>query len=201
MPPVITTLIGAQSYEQIRDRIAAVLLTELVNQTTLTATGLPAKVWVERFVSPDKAELPLVNVSLAKGDYESNTVLQSDGSYTFFIDCYTRAKTTSTKNGDTEAMFALQKLIGVCRAILRHSSYKTLGYEPGFISAVRVNGFLTTLPTADAEANSIAWGRLIVQVMAPETEGTTAPGSLTFSETTIRLNNTERGYFFSTANT
>ena len=81
--PKITQAIPPQAFEIIRNRIGLILAEEIDNQSILTYDpDLDLTVWVERTVPFDKTELPSVNVSLARGSYDSKTYRETDSTYT-----------------------------------------------------------------------------------------------------------------------
>ena len=193
---VINGIILPQNFEIIRDRLGAILADELAKQFTLTGNSdFDLDVWVERFVPFDKEELPTVNVSLASGNFSGQTQKQVDGTYTYFIDAFTKAISKETEKGDQVAVFKLQKLLGVCRAIIENPKYKTLGFSAPII----YNRHCEALSIADPgkqDGTSSVMGRLTVVVKVPETTELINPVSLNVSAAHVRLHETDRGYFY-----
>jgi hypothetical protein len=192
---VITTIIAPQSFEIVRDRIGEILADELHSQWILASlTTVEPTVWTERFVPFDKEELPVVNVSLEKGDYSNQDVLKSDGTYRFNIDCYTRAASTDTEAGDVLAVYKLHRLSGLCRAILEHTKYKTLGFVPPFIMNRHIESISLASPADAADATSVVMDRMVLVVRVPEYNGVFVPNLIAGYETSVKLDLTDRGY-------
>lgn len=145
---MIQTLIDKQdSFEIIRDQIAAILAQEVISQKQL-ATGAgkdPAlwdfKVYTERS-NPweaylnDTADLtPIVNVwydNSVFSENQSNIVEKQATDGIFNIDCYAVANSSDNvagghNPGDKEAAFAVQRVLRLVRNILMSAEYTYLG--------------------------------------------------------------------------
>lgn len=194
----IKGIIPAQYFEVIRDRIAEILADELDGQVLLTYdTDLEVKgVYVERSVPFDNTEMPAINVSFSGGDYNNQTVRDADGSYSFFIDVFTQAKTTDDDRGDKLAMFKLHKLLGVCRAIIQNPIYKTLGFEPPFIMSRQISSIVIAAPK-EGEALKVVMGRLILAIVAPEDTQLLTAELIAGFDTQVKLALTDKGYIYS----
>ena len=205
----LTTAIPEQNFELIRDRIGEILAEELPNQATLTGDSKLANITVykERFI-PVQAlvaiagETPLIDVFYNGGRYEQNTLTAQDGHNTFFIDVYTCAKSQLDAQkklsvlGDTLAAIQLQRILGVCRAILMAAPYMTLGFEPGFILHRSVRAVTISEPVANRETVAVMHGRLEFSVRAPEdSEGNQAVTADSY-QTTAKLQETEKGFIW-----
>ncbi len=145
---MIQTLIDKQdSFEIIRDQIAAILAAEVVSQKQkATDAGKdPAlwdfKVYTERS-NPwesylnDTAELtPIVNVwydNSVFSETQSNIVEKQATDGIFNIDCYAVANSSDNvagghNPGDKEAAFAVQRVLRLVRNILMSAEYTYLG--------------------------------------------------------------------------
>ena len=198
MSSVISTEIGPQSFEIVRDRIGRILAEELENQYKLTLNPLlKVSNWIERFLPFDNTELPSVNVMLAEGTYDGQTAIQTDGTYRYYIDVFVNAKTKPGDAGDQKAMRGLHKIIGICRAIIQDARYKTLGFPTpsGFIMNRHFESIQIKEPKQkDNDLMSTAMGRLILSVKVPEVTSYIQPVSGQFMATTVKLESTERGY-------
>lgn len=192
----IEGLIPQQSFEHVRDRIGAILADELQSQVNnfYNDDAEVSDVWVERWVPFDKTELPAVNVCLAQGELGSRTQIHTDGTYTYNIDCYHSAKSSDTEDGDSAAMIKLQRLIGICRAIVENPRFKTLGFAATFGIGNRgiSNIGIGTAPKEDAV--SVVMGRLQMVVRVPETTELKVPAVIAGYETQVKLALTEKGY-------
>lgn len=193
----IKGIIPPQFFEVIRNRIAEILIDELNCQVLLTYdTDLDATVYVERFVPFDNTEMPAISVSFSAGDYNNQTVRDADGSYSYFIDIFTKAKTTDDDRGDKLAMLKLHKLLGVCRAIIQNPIYKTLGFEPPFIMSRQISNISIAQPK-DGDTLSVVMGRLILKIVAPEDVQLLTAKLIKGFDTQVKLALTDKGYIYS----
>jgi hypothetical protein len=193
---LIANIIGESSFERIRNRIGEIIATELAHQYYLDSDEtLNANVWIERFVKFDATDCPSVNVRLATGDYSNQHQGHTDGEYLFNIDFYTSAPSTDESEGDTASVFKLQKLMAVCRYILDDPQYKTLGFTTLLIMNRNVRSLL--IDGGDSGDNqSVAMGRLVFAVKAPESNVLLTPTPLGGVDTLVRLSLTNKGYVF-----
>lgn len=194
--PRLNQIIPSQSFEIIRDRIGLILADEIDNQAVLNYDpDLDLVVWVERTVPYDKAELPAVNISLARGTYEGQTVIQTDGTYLYNIDVYANSASTISDDGDSDSKFKLHKILGICRAILENSQYKTLGFPPPFI----MNRHIVDLNIAETNAQDgkyTSMGRLVLSVRVPENSQIPSAELIDGISTSIRLAQSNQGYYY-----
>lgn len=194
--PLLNQPIGEQSFEIIRDRIGLILADEIDNQATLTYDpDLDLTVWVERTVSFDKSELPAVNISLARGTYEGQTAIQTDGTYLYNIDVFVNSVSKNNISGDVDSKFKLHKILGVCRAILENVQYKTLGFPPAFV----MNRHIVDLNIADTSAqdgNYTSMGRLVLSVRVPENSQIPSAELIAGISTSIKLSQSNQGYYY-----
>lgn len=193
----IKKIIPPQYFEVIRNRIAEILADELDNQFLLTYdTDFEVDVYIERFVPFDHTDTPAVNVSFSGGSYDNQTAIDVDGSYSYFIDVFTKADTTNDDRGDKLAMFKLHKLLGVCRAIIQNPIYKTLGFEPPFLMSRQISNISIAQPK-DSEALSVVMGRLILSIVAPEDTQLLTAKLIKGFDTQVKLSLTDKGYIYS----
>jgi hypothetical protein len=194
---VINGIIPPQKFEVIRDKICAILTDEIANQFVLTSDAtLDLDVWRERFIPFDESELPAVNVSVATGNFSGHTQVSTDGTYTYFIDVHTKAATTGDDPGDSLAMLKLQKILGICRAILEDPKYKTLGLTAPIIFFRKCETLSISDP-GKQDAASAVMGRIGFSVKTTETVELITPTQLGRSDTTVKLYLTDKGYFYS----
>jgi len=197
---LINTVIPPQSFEIVRDRLGRIIADELDNQFQISYNpDLKVKNWIERFLQFDKTELPSVNVMFSEGSYGGQTTIQSDGTYKYYVDCYVNAKSRENDPGDVRAMVKLQRLLGVCRAIVEDPRNKTLqfGVRPGFVMSRHVESIQIQNPNQkEHDADSSVMGRLVVSVKVPETTSYIQPVNVKDFFTTIKLADTEMGYLW-----
>jgi hypothetical protein len=196
--PQINNLIGAKSFELVRDRIAEILADEITNQSELDDSTLQnAPVYTERFVPFTDTEIPAVNVMLARGDYNMYTAVTQDGTYMYNVDCYHKSKTTADGRGDMQATKKLQQLVGVVQTILSHHRYRTLGFAPPFIERVEVKDIKFADPTNSKDSNSVVMARISVLVRVPEGIDPDTVVLLGGFNTSVKIANSDSGYVFS----
>lgn len=194
----ITTIIGQQAFEIIRDRICEILTDEISNQFALTQdSNLNLKVWKERSVPFDHSELPAVNVQLVRGEAVTQDAKSTDDTYTFFIECHSKAKSTDDENGDVKATLRNHRITGVVRAILHDARYITLGIEAPFIINRRVQSIEFAMVETATDTLSIAPSRISFAVKVPEKVDLKSVRIIEGFQTQLKLNETENGFFYS----
>lgn len=192
----ITQVINRQAYEYIRDRILEILVDELDNQAIISYDAdLEVNVFLEIANPLDKTELSAIVISLASGKYDNKHQGSVDGLYQFHIDCFTNAKTTAADAGDTISTVRLHKILGVCRSILEDPIYKTLGFVPPFIMKTFVGEINIATPNKE-DASNTSMGRLLFNVVANETSKLIIPNLIEGYDTTVKIDNTGKGYFY-----
>ena len=199
MAALLTNKIPAQQFEVIRDRIATILADEIASQALIAPVTpeLNAKVFMERFVPFDKTDMPCVNVVFANGTYDNQDPKTANGNYNFFIDVYTKAKTTATDGGDKLATIKLHSLLGICRAILSNPQYDTLAFARPSIQRVTVVDIAVEQPQNTQDGSSVIMGRLTLDVRACESVQLLTANNISGWETSVKMDETETGYQFS----
>lgn len=196
---LILETIQPQAFEIIRDRIAAILKDEINRQALLTYDAIlnVLNISIEGINPEDKTELAKINVCLSNGNYEAKDYGSAARAnpYQYNIDVYTNAKTTPSIDGDYSAAKTAQKILGLCRYILEHSIYKTLGFIPGFIERVYCNDINIRDESKNDALNSYM-GRLTFNVVAIENCQLVIPQLLQGYQTTATLGNTNEGYLY-----
>jgi len=193
----IDEIIPPQAFENIRDRIAEILIDELNNQFVLTYNPeIDATVFVEKFINFDETDLPAINVSLGRGNTDNKNAMASDGSYRYFIDVYTRAKTSPSGPGDTLATKKAHKIMGLVRYILEHPEYVTLGFARPSILNTLLESMSFQDPT-EKDGNNIVMGRSVFMVKATESENLIVPNLIEGFETSVKIDESSVGYVFS----
>lgn len=197
---LITLPISQQKFELIRDQIAIILASEIDNQSILTYTPSLSgmKVYVESINPEDKTDLALINVSFVRGAYgdQKTNDGKTKGVYNYNIDVYTNSKDSAANRGDKLSALFLQKLLGLCRVIIDHPLYKTLGFDPGFIYRVNCKEINIRDESKNDALNS-RMGRLLIEVQAEESNLNPDGILLALSNTTVNLNETSEGYYYS----
>lgn len=145
---MIANLIDKQdTFEIIRDQIAAILATESASQQALaTAAAKDPALWAlkvytersnpwEQYLNENPDETPIVNVWYEDSNFDagaSNIVERQKTTATFNIDCYGYGVSSDDGAsghipGDREAAFVVQRAIRLVRNILMSAEYTYLG--------------------------------------------------------------------------
>jgi len=198
LTPLAQLVDKVDSFEIIRDQIAAILLTETASQQALAVAALPPRdpgkwalrVFTERtnpwgeFVEldADADPTPIVNVTYNGSSFDeraSNVIERQRASSTYYIDCYTAAASEETDAGhtpgDQRAAIEVQRVVRLVRNYLMAGQYTYLGLRP-IVARRWPSGIETFAPPNDAKAvQRLGIARLTLQVMhdehSPQTVG------------------------------
>lgn len=194
--PKINTLIPPQRYELVRDRIGEILAEELLAQFGLHHNlAITPKVWIERFVPFNHTEVPAVAVYVADGAYSGKDQISVTGHYNYYVDCLTAAASTTGDHGDKLARINLQRILGMCRAILENPVYRTLDFPAPMVGGLAITAIQVSDPNERQEATNQAYGRLTLAVAVEELVSIEETGiPLAGSATTVTLHDTDKGY-------
>ena len=132
----------------------------------------------------------------ANGDFDNMTTIKQDGTYIYHIDVFMKSKSNVTDKGDKKSMLQLQRLCGVIRAIIMDTRYLTLNFARPFIEHREVSDIKFATPENAKDASSSAMGRLTVSVRVPENVTGVPANAIDGYETTVKMNETELGYFY-----
>lgn len=195
----LTEIIPPRAFETIRNRIADILIDEFSHQATLDyAPDVDPDFFVGRFIPFDKTELPAVNINFASGDYNSKSVISSEGNYTYNIDVYTAAVSTAEDEGDSKATVLLEKILGMILAILQNPVYDSLGYARPSITRLQIPSINIADPSKlqTQDAINFIWGRIQVNVVANETVELATNKLMTGYDTKVKIGTSEVGYSY-----
>lgn len=195
----IELAISQSGFELVRDRIAEIILDELETQFLLTYdTTLEVidKIWVERTNPFDKTELPAINVSLAKGDYDNKSRDGIRGAYVFNIDFFANSKTVGDDGGDKLSAFKIQKLMRFVRGILENAIYETLLFGKPFIERVYFSSLMIAQTNGKDDALNSAMSRMLFNVVLTETTSPVSARVLGNYYTSVKLHETDEGFFY-----
>jgi hypothetical protein len=200
MAAIITDIIPQQNFELIRTRIGLILAEEIANQATLTADNkLNATVWEERFTPFGNDEMPAVNIRFQDGQMNEYAPVRDRFNYRYFIDVYTKSKASASSIGDLNAQKTLQRLCGIIRGILRNTQYRTLLFAKGFIATSSVQSIEIADPY-DSDGNFMSMARITFVIMATEGNDTSSPVVAEGYDTSVKIEETEKGYKFTLNN-
>jgi len=196
--PLINEILAPMNFEAIRDRIASIVKSELLNQSVLqNLPKLNANVFAERLVPINYTEMPAINCMLAKGNYDELVALSKDGNYQFNIDIYTCSETIGLTRADFQSVKDCQQLTGLIFKILMHWKYRRLNFAPPLIEHTEINEIKFADPDQRNETMSVMMARIIFLVrcnetIAPLTNATVIDGNLT----SVKINDTNIGFVY-----
>lgn len=199
---MITTLIDKlDTFEIVRDELAAILATEVASQQVLaTAAGKDpadwklrvflerANPWAEFLDAPETTENPalappIVNVSLASMDFDqgaSNVVERQKATALYYIDCYGYGVAADDElggheAGDERAALTCHRAVRLVRNILMAGTYTYLGLR-GVVWRRWPEGVTFSRPTRDDQpVQQVAAARLSLRVefseFSPQVQG------------------------------
>lgn len=196
----ITTLIPKQAFELVRLAVFNILGEELASQfNELGNYDADADVYLERYAPVHDDDCPLVNVTLATGDYDGQTAITAPGTYRYNIDCYVASATTGLtddKAADRLAMLHLSRLLGICRAILEDAQYIRLGFDTvPFINRRYVEKIAIAQPDPNDTAR-LVMGRITLVVQVNESVALKAATEYGGTDTITKMHLTDSGYMY-----
>jgi len=102
---------------------------------------------------------------------------------------------------DSLAAIKLQRALAIIRAILMYPKYVRLGFDtiPYFVGQVSANNIQIAQPDGGNDnSDSLIYGKLNLTVKISETVEQITGVSESLSQTTYKVNDTEKGYFWTT---
>lgn len=191
----LTAVIPPQAFEIIRNRISDILIDELENQYILSYDPDidNFELRLESSSPVDKVEAPIIIVNFSSGDFNNKNQGSADGIFVFNIDAYTSAKSDQEEDGDSKATFKLQKILGMCYAILSDPNYKTLGFAAPFIIQNSC-GQINIADPGKQDAANVMMGRLTLNIKAVQTNPLIIPSLLEGYDTRIKMGVGNSGY-------
>ena len=199
---MIAHVIQPRSFELILARICTILAGEFSSQFLLGGDYdlEDVKVYMERMSPFNVSELPAINVRMERGDWSGHHQGHSDGVYRFAIECNTRGRQDGQQRGDERSKMLVQKIMGLAWAILKDPIYNTLSFPKGqMFGHTHCEMVVFSEPTSqDLEYATMAQLSFVVKA-AESTQYIGADTQAVMGDTTVKLFDTERGYYWSTA--
>ena len=205
----ITDAIAPARFEEVRDAIATILITEFTAQAALQTdpelieTLNEAKVYSEMFRPPNASELPALQVFLFSAEYDNQNPTAARGQYIFYIDTFLGSAEGDSDFGDQLASKKSHALIGIIRGILSHPHWICLGFDPAAQKAAGDEAFIhhshiMNIKRMEEEntrdADSIMMYRIILEVVLTENTRQIPTGPLVASDTDVRIDTTDLGF-------
>ena len=216
MTAQITTAISQSNFERVRDQIGALLKVEIDNQALLLGTpavpspptpaipnpDIECSIYVERNKPVDRSEGNVINVLTIQMGYENTTPISQRNTAQFAIDVYTNAPEENNGQLCEPAKYKLSRLIGIIWNILQHPTYVRLQFtNKQIVESRSVTQVLFSDKDTMHEGINQVMARVILTVKIHEETGQIQPDAATSYETTVKLENTEKGYKFISTNT
>ncbi len=195
---MIDHLIDKQdNFEIIRDKIAVILASEVVNQKQLaTDAGKDPNDWNlriytersnpwEQFLNEQADKSPIVNVCFTQASFDkssSNIVKRQKTEGLFNIDCYgygvSSDQTTGHNPGDKDAAFKVHKALRLVRNILMSDQYTYLDLR-GLVGQRWTKSIVVEQPQIDAlQVQQIVGSRLVFGVLFNESSPQITPQTI-----------------------
>lgn len=181
-------------FETVRTQIATILKDELTEQSNLDQDFEAPEVYLSRLIPINQVKLPAVNIKLSRGNIENEDPRSEDGIYTYQIECYTKAKSSSTDKASNLADQKLQKLMGKVRGILRHPEYYNLDLNPPALNNLYFDNFEIGDSIEEQNYHAISQGRWELNVEISEKSVLEEPGLIAQNTTQVYLSDTEDGF-------
>lgn len=194
MSAKITEIIAEQSFEILTKEVGAILLLELDNQITLQSYDVDLGVFIERIEPVDKSEDVVVNVSLNNVNYDNHNEFESQGTHTFNVDVYAFGEASTDETANDNVRLKLQKITGWIRYVLQSTKYKTLGFVPGLVGGTYVQSINFDDSFGKEDGAMTRMSRLVFSVRASEFQDPDDIKAFLRSDTSIKLDLTEKGY-------
>lgn len=194
---MINYFIAKQNYELILERIGAIIILELENQAVnfYNSDADNISVYVENTSAFDKVDAASISISLAPGAWDNRHAGYVRGTYGYYVDTFTNAKTTKDAKGSFSSAVQANRIMGMVRAILEDPIYKTLGYDPGNVGNVKVTNYeIGEIRKVEQDATNSRINRLFVEIQAAENDQLLTGVALSQALTLIKLELTQHGY-------
>lgn len=210
MPSILPGVLNASFYEDIRDRIAEILVLEIPAQGALLSdpdiTGID-KVYIERSVEFSADQLPAVNVITEKVDFGDETTIGKQFTAEYAVDVYGKANTTATNRADETSNKFVQKLAALVDGILSYDGYARLDFpapnatNPRGVSNRKVYDIQLFNPESSKNAEMIVRARVRIRVKGNQPKLVVEPRPLDGTDAQFVLYNSNEAYFYSSDST
>lgn len=186
--------IPKQNFELIRDQIGVILKQEIANQESLSGQTFESDIYSERTTAVQNDELITLNINLESYNQSSKNQNDSMNGLNYNIDFYSVGFESETEKGWENSSFRIHKYIGWVRYILSHTTYKTLGFKPGFISGTSVESFFIMEPDLRQDSSFVRMARLVFNVRSSERQSMESGPIFESNETKVKLFETDLGF-------
>lgn len=193
---IIDHTIPKTNYQLIFDNIAAILLDELAEQYNLSGNGdlNISKIWKNRRTQFNPSEFPTINLTLSSARTTAKFQKQVDKNVIYYIDLYTSKASNDGFNGDERSAESGFDTANVIDYILSYPNYRTLNGFPN-VKHTEITDISQGEVDSDGGTKCMVV-RLELTVSTINTAETIAPTPLNGNDTEVKLDSTEKGYFY-----
>ncbi len=193
---LINDTIGIDLFQKCRDSIASILLLELPNQATLqTNVDLNfSLIWQERKRPFNASEIPAINLSIDAVNYGAKHRGQREANPIYTIDVYDAKVSTADEDADKLVSDNSWQIARTIQYILDHPIYSTLNLKPDVYHTEVVS-----IEAGQAEMtndNRCSVLRIKFQVKTISVLNGATPTTLSQSNTSVKLESTDKGHFY-----
>lgn len=191
--------LSKRNFEEIRDAIGRVLVSELNNQkNTLANNFIPSDLAVYgEAIALDVEELPAINVVWAQSDEISQqTAFESEFDHKFLIELYAKTQNVQpTLPEQQHSSWNLTRLAGICYSILMDNEYRNLDFsDKSVIKNRSCKSMVRTQPRVTKDAENVAAGILEIHYISSEITQFGEGVLETNLSTSVKISDTEKGY-------
>jgi len=194
MAAIIEESILPQGFEQVGTRIGEILFDELTSQKTKLNFPEDVIVYKERITPGSVEEEVYYNILYSSSDNTLQSQKDSNCRTLYFIDVYTSGKEKNGVTGSQISSDRLLKFLGLARGIFAFTGYNTLLFEDGLIGGVMIENIQTQDPSFMEDSNFSRFGRITLAVKILESQSMWQGTALATMQTTVRLEQTNKGY-------
>lgn len=194
---MINYKITERNFELCLIQAGAILKMELENQAAqfYNTDCEDIGVYLERSRAIDKTEMVIITLGMASAAYSNRHAGYADGVNTIYVDVWANSTAKGNDHGDTLAGIKRNRLTGIVQAVFEDPIYKTLGFIPGSVGNVRINGFETgNVKKSELDADNTTVSRVTLEFKAAERSQLLVPPELQEALTKIKLNKTDYGF-------
>ncbi len=201
MTASITTAIGSQKQEAVKERIALILSLEIAQQHTITSdtatkamlatfmSGSTPKIYLDRDDPLQEEELNGIVIRNTSERYEDGSNVKKKVNAVYEVLVIGGAPATDSEHGDTIARRTVQRIAKIAHKILNSGYYVRLGFDVDYIGWRKVKDLETFVPkAANDEISNIVVTRFEVEVYFDDAAITAAPVTLETIVCTIEPN-------------
>lgn len=208
-------IISESNTEIVRKQISAILRDELSNQVSLIKaletptdddllflSSIPNRVYDERFHRQSGDEEVYLNVILVSNPLGELTGVESQtDTARYNIEYYSTSKDVGDDDGDMLASMKMQRCLLACRHIIMSANYETLDLPRGIIGSIIARNLQIIQPDNGVDSNYTINGMFTLEVKLIETQNRIEGIMLEGNDTTHRLYDTDKGYYYEINNT